>query len=288
MSGGVGVDPRLDERRRAVQVAKGMHRLRVALAVLSIPAAVGAGLLLLRSAIFDVDVVVVTGARRVSVTEVRHAAAVEPGTPLAFVDTGSVAARVEHLPWIADARVSRDWPGTLRVEVEEHRPVAFIRSASGGAVLVAADGSVLGEAEEAPRGAVEITGVRRLPSAGDVLAPAGAAGVVGALPDALAARVGSIDLGENGVGVTLIFGPEIVLGTLDDVAAKGAAAQAVLERLGDDAVDYIDVSVPGAPVAGTADGGGIPALDSPVTADAAPDDGGAEAITADGSEPQGR
>ena len=254
MSAAVSVDPRLDERRRAVQRAKERHRLRVALVVLAVPAAVGAGVLVLRSAMLDVDRVTVTGASHLSAAEVRDAAAVDPGVPLAFVNTGSAAARVERLAWVEDATVSRNWPGTLRVDVKERRPVAFIRSGDG-VLLIADGGSVLGEADAPPQGAVEITGVRRMPAPGDVLVPAGAAGAVAELPDSLAARVAAIDLGAAGVSAILIFGPEIRLGTLDDLEAKGAAAEAVLDRLGDEAVAYIDVSVPDAPVAGTAASG---------------------------------
>ncbi len=260
------VDPRVRERRRAVQQAKERHRLRVALVLLSVPAAFGAGVLLLRSAAFDVDLVRVEGVDEMRGEDVREAAAVDLGAPLAFVDAGAVEGRVELLPWVADASVSIDWPGTLRVEVTEHRPAAFIRRAEGGVLLVASGGAVLGEAEVPPSGTVEITGVRRLPAPGDVLVPSGAAGVVGDLPSPLAESVATVDLGEAGVSLTLVSGPEIRLGTLADMAAKGSAALAVLDRLGgDDDVAYIDVSVPGAPVAGT-DGGG--ALQPP----GAPDD----------------
>jgi len=234
--------------------------VRVALVVLCVPAVVAAGVLVLRSAIFDVDRVKVTGAMHVSGAEVRDVAGVDLGAPLTFVHTAAVEARVERLPWVADATVSRDWPGTLLISVNEHQPVAFIRGAEGMVLLVAEGGAVLGEAGVPPEGAVEITGVRRLPAPGDVLVPSGAAGVVGHLPDALAARVGAIDLGEAGVSVRLIFGPEVRLGTLDDLAAKGAAAEAVLERLGDAEATYIDVSVPAAPVAGTEDAGAAESL----------------------------
>ncbi len=271
MSGTFAVDPRLRDRRRAVQREKERHRLRVVLAVLAVPAAFGAGILLLRSAAFDVDHVRVSGTVHVSGGEVRDAAAVDPGTPLAFLDTGAVAARVERLPWVADAEVSRKWPGTVLVEVSEHTPVAFVRNPSGASVLVAEGGTVLGVAETPPQGSVEITGVRRLPDPGDVLVPAGAAGIVGDLPDSLASRVATVDLGDAGVSVRLAFGPEIRLGDIDDIEAKGAAAEAVMERLGDAAVDYIDVSVPAAPVAGSVSGGEVPGLDAPVTGDAAGD-----------------
>lgn len=265
MSGAVAVDPRLKERRKAVERERERHRARVVLAILAVPAAAASVLLLLRSAAFDVDAVKVDGARHVDAEEVRDAAGVALGTALAFVDTDAAADRVEELPWVDEARISRRWPGTVRVEVTEHVPAAFVRRTDGAVMLVAADGAVLGRAEEAPEGAVEIVGVRRLPEPGSMLAPAGAAGVVSELPDALAARVIGVDLADSGVSLRLLFGPEIRMGSLDDVEAKGAAALAVMDRIGDEPVAYIDVSVPSAPVAGTAGGDAVPGLDAPVS-----------------------
>lgn len=264
MSGTVAVDPRLRERRNAVERERERHRARVVLAVLAVPAAAVSVLLLLRSAALDVDAVKVDGARHVDAEEVRDAAGIERGAPLAFIDTGAAADRVESLAWVDEARISRRWPGTVRVQVTEYEPAAFVRRAGGGVMLVAEDGAVLGPAAEAPEAAVEIVGVRRLPEPGSTLAPAGAAGVVSELPDALGARVVGVDLADSGVTLRVLFGPEIRLGSLDDVAAKGAAALAVMERIGDAQVAYVDVSVPSAPVAGTTGGDVVPGLDAPV------------------------
>lgn len=40
------------------------------------------------------------------------------------LDLVGLRQRVEQLPWVASARVERVWPGTVRVDVEEHRPYA--------------------------------------------------------------------------------------------------------------------------------------------------------------------
>jgi cell division protein FtsQ len=40
------------------------------------------------------------------------------------LDLAAVRAAVEALPWVAGARVERAWPGTVRVQVREHRAVA--------------------------------------------------------------------------------------------------------------------------------------------------------------------
>jgi len=40
------------------------------------------------------------------------------------LDIAAVRREVETLPWVANARVSRIWPGRLAIEVEEHEPAA--------------------------------------------------------------------------------------------------------------------------------------------------------------------
>ena len=40
------------------------------------------------------------------------------------LDIDVVRGEVESLPWVAEARVSRVWPGRLSIEVEEHEPAA--------------------------------------------------------------------------------------------------------------------------------------------------------------------
>ena len=56
--------------------------------------------------------------------QVASAAAVVPGTRLFELRLRAVQARVEALPWVAHARVTRSWPDTLDVRVTEHQPFA--------------------------------------------------------------------------------------------------------------------------------------------------------------------
>ena len=78
-----------------------------------------AGWLVLGTSVFGVRDVVVSGASILSPDEIRQAAAVRPGTPLARVDLAAVRARVAALAPVATVRVDRDWPDTLTVAVRE-------------------------------------------------------------------------------------------------------------------------------------------------------------------------
>ncbi|WP_326552816.1 cell division protein FtsQ/DivIB [Micromonospora sp. NBC_01813] len=78
------------------------------------------------TSVFGVDQIRVTGAVVLSEEEVRAAADVAVGTPLARVDLTTVAGRVAGLPAVERAVASRDWPGTLVLTVVERVPVAVV------------------------------------------------------------------------------------------------------------------------------------------------------------------
>lgn len=56
--------------------------------------------------------------------QIAEAAAVAAGTPLFDLRLDAVRSRVEALPWVAHARVSRVWPGRVAVRVWERKPYA--------------------------------------------------------------------------------------------------------------------------------------------------------------------
>lgn len=56
--------------------------------------------------------------------QIAAAAAIAPGTHLFDIDLEAVRARVETLPWVGHARVSRIWPGRIAVRVWERQPFA--------------------------------------------------------------------------------------------------------------------------------------------------------------------
>ncbi|NUT35114.1 MAG: FtsQ-type POTRA domain-containing protein, partial [Hamadaea sp.] len=78
----------------------------------------------LQTSILGVDLIRVTGVSILSPDEVRAAAAVRSGTPLARVDTAEVARRVGGLPPVATVDVGRSWPNTLTITVVERTGVA--------------------------------------------------------------------------------------------------------------------------------------------------------------------
>jgi cell division septal protein FtsQ len=110
-------------------VARRLALLGKALAVVAFVAgAVWAGRQVVRHVIasprFAVRDVQVGASTRVTSDEIRQLAGVRIGDRLLAVDPDAVAARVTTHPWILSARVRRELPSTLVVEVTERRAVA--------------------------------------------------------------------------------------------------------------------------------------------------------------------
>ena len=243
------IDPRIRERRIEVRREAGLKRLRLILLGMGIVCALGLAYVVVTSPLFDVDHVRVTGTSHVTVAQVDGVAGVHPHDRLLFVNTGAIARRVEQLPWVRHASVTRELPGTVRIVVTEYSPSAYMRT-TNGVLLVAADGRVLGSAREPARGLFEVRGVRRAPAPGNTIAPAGAASVVGRLPHALASQVVAVDVSGGGLALDLASGGAIRFGNDSALDAKAASALAVIEHLGAAHAHfgYIDVSTPDRPV----------------------------------------
>jgi cell division protein FtsQ len=90
------------------------------------------------SARFAIDSVEVRGARRLDADSVRALVPARTGDNVFAVDTTAVEARLIDDPWIAKARVRRELPRTLVVEVTEEAPSALLEL--DGLYLIGADG----------------------------------------------------------------------------------------------------------------------------------------------------
>nr|NIR41854.1 FtsQ-type POTRA domain-containing protein [Actinomycetota bacterium]NIS36949.1 FtsQ-type POTRA domain-containing protein [Actinomycetota bacterium]NIT98463.1 FtsQ-type POTRA domain-containing protein [Actinomycetota bacterium]NIU22072.1 FtsQ-type POTRA domain-containing protein [Actinomycetota bacterium]NIU70566.1 FtsQ-type POTRA domain-containing protein [Actinomycetota bacterium] len=120
----IGIDPRIRARRIAVRRAEGRRRLRFLLAALAVVGIAVGAWALSRSPLLDLDHVRIEGVGAGRVAAVDAAAGLGRGTPLVDVDLGAVETAVEALPWVRVAEASRDWPGTVRIDVGERVPVA--------------------------------------------------------------------------------------------------------------------------------------------------------------------
>jgi cell division protein FtsQ len=248
--------PRIRARRAEVARGANRKRLRRIKAVLAVICAVVWALVALRSPLLDVDRVQVVGAERVPVAEVRRAASTtSAGTPMLDVDLGRARAGVEALPWIDEVRVTRLWPGTVRIVVSERHEVAAVETAEGWALLDA-DGRVL-EVVAVEPDLPALTGERRAtPGRTLGIDDRQALRILGALPSALRSATDATDEGVDGLELVLDDGFRVVLGDGGDLTAKAEAAEAVRQHAGSpgDQGCRIDVRVPTAPVLTTGRG----------------------------------
>jgi cell division protein FtsQ len=248
-------DRRIAERRKAIIAARVRRRRRLlgwGLAVIVL--AVGVAYLI-RTPLFGLSAVRVTGAEAVAEAEVLEAARVRLGEPYLGLDLAAIQGRVAALPRVAAVRVTRDYPSSLRIAVTERPPVA---SVSTGDIywLVAADGTVLEAAGRRPADLPYVAsvplpdGVRpgsRLPPGNEL---ANALTALGGMAPQLKRQVTGVNARTlDSLEFTLKDGTRVLYGLAVDQPAKDAAVQLIrrtLKREGREA-QRIDVRNPASP-----------------------------------------
>lgn len=83
-----------------------------------------------------------SGQTRTPDAAIVEALGLNAGDPMFGLDMAELRARVEHLPWVKRAVISRELPSTLRVFIEEREPIARWQM-NGDTVLVDAEGAAI-------------------------------------------------------------------------------------------------------------------------------------------------
>ena len=231
-----GSEERFRQRRRARRFRL-LRRVLLALAVVGLLAA--AVWLVFFSSRLAVHGVAVRGTTVLTEEEVRATAAVPLDVPLALSDLDAVAARVETLPAVRSAEVSRDWPDAVSIEVTERQAVAVV-DREGTWRGLDAEGVLFRDYPTRPEGLPHV----RVRATTSVEALEEAAEVVGAMPPELLAQVRVLDVGSiDAISFRLTGGALVTWGSADESEAKARVLTALLER---EATAY-DVTAPGRP-----------------------------------------
>jgi cell division protein FtsQ len=218
------------------------RRLRAAAPWAVVGGVLGVGLLtswlVYGTGLLGVREVRVTGVELVTEADVRRAAAVPDGTPLARVDPVAIGDRVVgDLAPVAAVTVTRDWPGRLFIEVRERTPVAAVPLGRRFAVLDA-DGVVFRTASERPEG---IPLARVAEPGPDDAATRSALAVLGALTPRLRSELVEVTVeGPARILVRLRDDRVVVWGDASRSETKAQVATGLLDREG----GTIDVSAP--------------------------------------------
>lgn len=151
------VDPRVAERRRAVARAAGRKRLRILLIAFAVFVALGGLVGLTLSPVLDVDRVEVRGSAHTSIAAVLKTTGLSTrGHAMITVDRFDLASKVERLPWVDTAEVTRRWPNTVRIQITERVPLGVV-AVPGGVAILDKTGRVLATASAPPADTIAIT-----------------------------------------------------------------------------------------------------------------------------------
>jgi cell division protein FtsQ len=253
------IDPRIRQRRESVERSRTQRRLRWAAALVGVAVLVALGIGLLHTPLFEAKVVTVTGSHpNTTEAAILQAAGLEGHPPLISVDPSAAAARVETLPFIASAQVTRHWPDAVTVHVSERVPVVTMAATGGWATL---DGHGRTLAVTPARPVLPVLVVHD--AAGAPVPPAAVGGTVAApaepglavartLPPAFAGQVESVTVATDGtVSLALSSGLEVLLGTTSDLTAKYEDVAAIIAHAPLRGAKTIDVTVPQSPTVGS-------------------------------------
>jgi cell division septal protein FtsQ len=208
-----------------VRREQGRRRLRMVVAAVAVVVLTGLGVGALYSPLLNVRNIRISAPASVPPRQLLAIAGLSRPRPLVDIDTGQVAARLDAVPTLGAARVTKQWPATLSISVVTRTPVAVVARAvpaearpgtpatslpatsSPGWATVDATGRVLATVQAAP-GLPVLQGLGEVPAPGQWLA--GSAGPTALRP------------GRPGVG------PLADLGASPDSASVPGATAAAL------------------------------------------------------------
>jgi cell division protein FtsQ len=221
----------------------------VALVVLA--CLLGGGWLWFRdSSLVAVKRVTVTGASGPDAGQIRRAlVAAAQGMTTLDVSLGQLRTAVAPYPVVKNLQVTTQFPHGIRIQVVEQIPVGVV-SVAGTTIAVASDGTLLHG----------LSGASALPRIPLAVAPGGtrltgaarnAVSLLAVAPYRLLPHLAQVTTtAEHGLTVEVRNGPALYFGKATDLAAKWAAAVAVLADPHSAGATYIDVSDPTRPAAG--------------------------------------
>lgn len=244
MSGRVSRTSRRRFTRR--QWSRRLLRLRAGLVLVGLLMLVGGMVWAVGySTLLDVRTVEIRGLRDRSglvPDDIRSAARVPVGEPLARVDLDAVRERVSGISAVRKVAVTRGWPHTVVIEVHERKPVAAWRDGSE-IKLVGRNGVVIREVSRVPSNLETLVVRAGSREQTRPLLTAGAR-VARALPPSLGARVELIGVkSPDAVRLRLDDGSTVMWGSAERSEQKVKVLRALLPQ---DREEY-DVSVPDYP-----------------------------------------
>ncbi|MEV5984128.1 FtsQ-type POTRA domain-containing protein [Streptomyces sp. NPDC052051] len=226
------------------------RRMLIILLLAVVLASGGVIWLLYGSSWLRVERVTVSGTRVLTPAQVRTAAGVRTGTPLASLDTDAIEARLRRkLPRVDTVEAIRSWPHGITLNVTERTPVLLL--ASGGRfVEVDREGVRFATVAHAPEGvpvlewALPRAGGPRRFGTGRLLREA--VRVAEAVPTAVARDTRTVKVRSyDSISLQLRGGRSVMWGSGEKGKAKAVTLAALMKAAPD--ARHFDVSVPTSP-----------------------------------------
>ncbi|MFJ3660517.1 cell division protein FtsQ/DivIB [Streptomyces sp. NPDC090119] len=236
------------------QLGRPRLRMIIASAVLLVLVGAGSVWVLYGSEWLRVRYVSVSGTGVLTPAEVRDAAAVPVGGPLASVDTDAVQARLRgKLRRIDTVEVARSWPHGITLKVTERVPVLLARE-KGEFTEIDKEGVPFATVGKAPRGVPMLelaasrkgSGAASLRRFGTGRLVREAVRVAGSLPPAVARDTGTVKVASfDAITLELGHGRTVEWGSGEQGRAKARALTALMKAA--PGARHFDVTVPTAP-----------------------------------------
>ena len=190
------------------------------------------------SSVTALEHVTVVGNSRVKTADILDKAQLPMGSPLLEIDAASVSSRVEDIPALSSATVSRQWPHTMVITVAERQRTVGLENPDGSYAILDATGVAFETKKSLPKG------VPALSAPQGPVAQA-AITVVAGLPQPLRKRVKVVAAdAANNVSLGLKDGTTILWGDTNEAALKAQVATILMAKTED---KWIDVRFPMAP-----------------------------------------
>lgn len=206
------------------------------------------GYVFLRSPLFEIQQVVVRGNQYLVEDIVRTVADVSIGVNIFKINLAAVADKLEMVPMIKDARVTRVLPSTVLITVTERRPLGLL-PAGNGFVEVDEEGICLQKAGSGVPGIPIITGVKvDAPNLGEMVRAEhleDALMMISGLPDEVINKLSEVHVDQDGqIKAYTLDRIQCRLGGAVDIREKGVVLARILQELQKQGarVKYIDLS----------------------------------------------
>lgn len=221
------------------------------------------------SSLFSVDSVEIEASTHVSESDVSKLLTVAGGTTLLNVDSADIEAQLKRDPWVQSVQITREFPHTLKLTIQEQSADLFVVMASGSlgwylgsggtwiepAKITVADGQSVNDAalrKARSEGVTLVTGVPATvdPAAGSAATDEVLAAVQafrsGFSPD-FSSKVVSYDASSaDAVSCVLESGVRILLGSATNISYKEEIASSLISKYPGQ-VTYINVRTPASP-----------------------------------------